>query len=97
MTDLWFQTKWDFCCGNTSRTVNKHLFVVFPVLILDFLAFNKLLVVPVTCLIPSPGGVGLGVYLSKKETIRNPVSWSWMELDGGPVWKFKQIPKIAVS
>ena len=71
-----------FCCGNTSRTVNKHVFVVFPALILDFLTFNKILVVPshVTCLIPSPGGVGLGVYLFKKETIRNPVSWSWMEV-----------------
>lgn len=86
------------CCGNTSRTVNKHLFVVFPALILDFLTFNKLLVtvVPshVTCLIPSPGGVGLGVYLFKKETIRNPVSWSWMELDGGLVWSSNKFQRL---
>ena len=69
-----------FCCGNTSRTVNKHLFVLFPVLILDFLTFNKLLVVLVTCLIPSPGGSrARGLTLKKKETIRNPVGWSWME------------------
>ena len=84
-----------FCCGNTSRTVNKHLFVLFPVLILDFLTFNKLLVVLVTCLIPSPGGSrARGLTLKKKETIRNPVSWSWMELDGGLVWSSNRFQRL---
>ena len=79
-----------FCCGNTSQNVNKHLmihiFIVFPAPILDFLTFNKLLQFCHTCHMSHlwsraqvcPFQIPYFLLKKRQETIRNPVSWSWM-------------------